>query len=48
MGGVEGGGIKENCGWGEFKYEIFDILKNFCTCHNVSPHRTTIKKRLND
>jgi hypothetical protein len=24
--GIWKGGIKENSGWGEFKYDIFDIL----------------------
>jgi hypothetical protein len=24
--GIRGGGIKEDCGRGEFKYDIFDIL----------------------
>jgi hypothetical protein len=33
--GMEGEGIKENDGGGEFKYDIFDICKNFCKCHNV-------------
>jgi hypothetical protein len=29
-------GIKESCGGGEFKYDIFDIPgKNICKCHNV-------------
>jgi hypothetical protein len=28
--GMEGGGIKENDGGGEFSY-----FKNFCKCHNV-------------
>jgi hypothetical protein len=27
--GIRGGDIKENGGGGEFKYDIFDILKEF-------------------
>jgi hypothetical protein len=29
--------IKKNDGGGKFKYDIFDIFKNFYKCHNVSP-----------
>jgi hypothetical protein len=32
--------IKENDGGDEFNY---DILKNICKCHNVSPRTTIIK-----
>jgi hypothetical protein len=39
-----GKGIKESCGGGEFKYDIFDSFKNFCKCHKVSPPSRTIKK----
>jgi hypothetical protein len=27
--------IKENDGKGEFKYDILNICKDFCDCHNV-------------
>jgi hypothetical protein len=37
-----GGGIKENGGGSEFKYDIFSI--EFCKCHNVPPPSTTKKK----
>jgi hypothetical protein len=32
-----GGGIKENDVGDEFKYDIFDIYKNFYKCHSVTP-----------
>jgi hypothetical protein len=32
----EWGGIKENDGGGEFKYDSI-YCKNFCKCHNVLP-----------
>jgi hypothetical protein len=31
------GRIKKNDGVGKFKYDIFEICKNFCKCHNVPP-----------
>jgi hypothetical protein len=35
--GIKGGGTKESSGGGEFKYDIFDTLKNLCKCYSV-PH----------
>jgi hypothetical protein len=36
--------IKENGGGGEFKYDTFAILKDFCKCHNVPPTHHNNKK----
>jgi hypothetical protein len=30
---------------GEFKYDIFDILKGFCKCHNAPPAQLKKRKR---
>jgi hypothetical protein len=35
--GVGEGEIKEDEGGGEFKYDMFNIFKNFCKCHNEPP-----------
>jgi hypothetical protein len=44
--GMVGGGIKENNGGSEFKYNIFDTFKNISKCHNVLPMCTIIKKKI--
>jgi hypothetical protein len=44
QGYMREGGIKENGGGGEFKYDILIHCKNFCKCHNVSPPSTAINK----
>jgi hypothetical protein len=33
--------IKKNGGGHEFKYDIFDICKNFCKCHSIPPSNIT-------
>jgi hypothetical protein len=44
--GIEGRGMKESSGGGEFKYDILDTL-NRCKYSNVpSPSTTIIKKRM--
>jgi hypothetical protein len=37
--GIKGGGIKESCGGGEFKYLMH--CKNLCKCYNVPPPNNT-------
>jgi hypothetical protein len=43
ISGMEGREDKENGEWGEFKYDIFNILLELCKCHNVPPPRRTMK-----
>jgi hypothetical protein len=38
--------IMENDGGDAFKYNIFDILRDICKCHNVPPPSATIKEFL--
>jgi hypothetical protein len=39
--------IKQNCGGGEFKYGILDMLYELSTCYNVPPPSTTIREKKN-
>jgi hypothetical protein len=39
-----GGGIEENDGGDEFKYDILIFCKKFCKCHNV-PQNNNKKER---
>jgi hypothetical protein len=41
--GMGVGGTK-NLGGGAFKYKYLIYCKNFCKCHNVPLHSTTVKK----
>jgi hypothetical protein len=40
--GMGKGGVKDNDEGGEFNY---DIVKNFCQCHNVPPNNNLTIKR---
>jgi hypothetical protein len=39
-----GGGMKANDGGGEFNLIHFRYCKNFCKCHHIPLHNTTMKK----
>jgi hypothetical protein len=38
-------GRRENVKGSEFMYDIFDLCKNLCKCHNVLSPSTTIKEK---